>query len=142
MPKKLTQLEYIKKVKECHGDNLSFDKTVYKNSRANVLVECKIHGEFSINARGLQKGIGCKECNFNWKSYVQRQRMTTEEFVKKAINKHEEYYSYEKSNYINSRSKITIICPIHGDFEYIFCIITKKNFIKSALLQKKILKKE
>jgi len=117
MPKKLTQTDFIKRVKGCHGNNLSFDQTVYKNNRSDVLVECNIHGVFNINARSLLQGKGCKKCNLRWQDYVHRRRMTTEEFIKKSLDKHEGFYSYEKSNYVNSRTKLTITCPIHGDFE-------------------------
>jgi len=116
MPKKLTQADFIKKVDKIHKNNLSFEHTIYKNSRSDISVNCKLHGKFKMNARGLLQGMGCKECNLRWHTYVQRQRMTTKEFVKKAKNKHEDFYSYEKSNYVNSRTKLIITCPMHGDF--------------------------
>lgn len=39
------------------------------------------------------------------------------DFLEKANKIHKGFYSYDKSNYITARKKITIICPIHGDFE-------------------------
>ena len=38
-------------------------------------------------------------------------------FIEKAIKIHNNFYSYDKSIYTNARTKITITCPIHGDFE-------------------------
>jgi hypothetical protein len=38
-------------------------------------------------------------------------------FLEKANKIHNEFYNYDKVNYINARTKITIVCPIHGDFE-------------------------
>jgi hypothetical protein len=115
--KKLTQKQFIDRCVELYGDQYIYDKTVYKNTRTNVMVECKTHGIFEKNARGLLNGIGCKKCNTKWNNYVKRQRMTTEQFIEKATNKHEGFYSYEKSNYVNSRTKLTITCPMHGEFE-------------------------
>lgn len=44
-------------------------------------------------------------------------KRTTEEWVAKAREVHGDKYDYSKSEYINSRSKISIICPIHGIFK-------------------------
>jgi hypothetical protein len=42
--------------------------------------------------------------------------MNTEEFIKKAKKVHGDKYDYSKVNYINSNTKVCIICPIHGEF--------------------------
>ena len=115
--KKITQEEFIDRCKNIYGDQYIYDKTIYKNTRTDVIVECKDHGIFKNNARALLNGTGCKECNTRWNNYIKRRRMTTEQFIEKATNRHEGFYSYEKSDYINSRSKLIITCPIHGDFK-------------------------
>lgn len=38
-------------------------------------------------------------------------------FLEKSNNIHDDFYNYEKTNYINARTKITIVCPVHGEFE-------------------------
>ena len=43
--------------------------------------------------------------------------MTTEDFISKAIAVHGEKYDYSKVEYVNTLTKVTIICPIHGVFE-------------------------
>jgi superfamily II DNA or RNA helicase len=40
----------------------------------------------------------------------------TEKFIKKAVTRHGDTYSYERVNYINSKEKIEIICNVHGSF--------------------------
>lgn len=45
--------------------------------------------------------------------------LTTEEFISKAKLIHGDKYDYGKVNYINTLTKINIICPIHGIFEQI-----------------------
>ena len=42
--------------------------------------------------------------------------MKTRDFIKKAVGVHGEKYDYRKSDYVNSRSKIVIICLCHGEF--------------------------
>ena len=43
-------------------------------------------------------------------------KLTTEEFIKRAKEKHGDKYDYSKAEYINNRTKICIICPTHGEF--------------------------
>ena len=44
-------------------------------------------------------------------------RLTTQEFIEKSKQVHGDKYNYSKVNYVNAQSKVTIICPIHGEFE-------------------------
>ena len=44
-------------------------------------------------------------------------KLTTEEFIEKAVKVHGDRFSYEFSEYISSRDKIKITCKIHGVFE-------------------------
>lgn len=44
-------------------------------------------------------------------------KSNTEEFIVKARLKHGDKYDYSKTEYVASRVKIKIICPIHGEFE-------------------------
>lgn len=43
-------------------------------------------------------------------------RLTTEEFIERAKEVHGDKYDYSKVNYVNSSTKVCIICPIHGEF--------------------------
>jgi hypothetical protein len=44
-------------------------------------------------------------------------KLTTQEFIQKSKIVHGEKYDYSKTDYITARKKVTIICPIHGEFE-------------------------
>jgi hypothetical protein len=46
-------------------------------------------------------------------------RLTSEEFIYKAKLVHGERYNYNLVKYINAKTKIKIICPIHGEFEQV-----------------------
>ena len=54
-------------------------------------------------------------------------RTTISEFIDKSIKVHGNRYSYEKSIYINTHTKLIIICPQHGEFLQI-----PKEHIKGA----------
>lgn len=41
---------------------------------------------------------------------------TTKEFIEKAKQKHGDYFDYSETVYVNRRTKVYIICPIHGGF--------------------------
>lgn len=44
-------------------------------------------------------------------------KINTEEWIKRAKQIHGDKYDYSKTIYVNCRTKVTIICPIHGEFE-------------------------
>ena len=43
-------------------------------------------------------------------------KYTLDDFLKKAKQVHGDKYDYSKVEYVNSKTKICIICPIHGEF--------------------------
>lgn len=43
-------------------------------------------------------------------------KLTKEEFIKKANEKHNGKYDYHKVDYVNAHTKVCIICPKHGEF--------------------------
>ena len=45
-----------------------------------------------------------------------RKKLTTEQFIEKAKKVHGDKYDYSKTNYVNSYTKICIVCPKHGEF--------------------------
>lgn len=43
-------------------------------------------------------------------------KLTKEEFIKKSIVIHGEFYDYSKVVYINNQTLVEVICPVHGNF--------------------------
>jgi hypothetical protein len=43
-------------------------------------------------------------------------KLTTDIFIEKATIAHNGFYNYDKVSYINSYTKVCIICPLHGEF--------------------------
>lgn len=99
--------EYIKKAIEIHGYKYDYSKTVYKKHDDKVIIICKEHGEFLQVARTHIKGSNCPKC-------VSNANMTTEKFIKKAMDAHKDKYNYSLVECNISSQKVKIICPLHG----------------------------
>ena len=46
--------------------------------------------------------------------------MTRDEAIERCKSVHGYYYDYSKVEYVNNRTKFTLTCPVHGDFETTF----------------------
>ena len=106
--------EFIKKAKEIHGDKYDYSKIHYVNKSQRVTLICPEHGEFTITPYGLLKGQGCKKCGIE--RHRQSCKSNTEEFISRATAIHDGKYDYSKSEYVNTETKVCIICPEHGEF--------------------------
>ena len=51
------------------------------------------------------------------KSCAMSKKLTTQEWIEKAKLVHGEFYDYSKTVYINSDSRVSILCKEHGEFE-------------------------
>lgn len=116
--KKLTQEEFIKRSIEIHGEKYDYSKIRYINSRTPVCIICPEHGEFWQTPHSHLLGHGCKLCAVKKvaENGSKTKTYTTEKFIKLAKKVHGNKYDYSKVNYINSKTKICIICPVHGEF--------------------------
>jgi len=43
-------------------------------------------------------------------------KLTQDQFISKVTEVHGDYYDYSNTIYVNYRTKVTIVCPIHGEF--------------------------
>ena len=110
--RKVTTEEFIKKARKVHGDKYDYSKVDYVNNNTKVTIICPTHGEFEQKPSGHLTGRGCPYCSG-------KKKLTTEEFIEKARKVHGDKYDYSKVNYVDSNTKVTIICPTHGEFEQI-----------------------
>ena len=110
----MTKEEFIEKAKKVHGDKYDYSKVKYVNNRTKVCIICPEHGEFWQTPNHHLQGHGCKYC----KNENIRKRCTHNItiFIEKARKVHGDKYDYSKVEYINSKTKVCIICPIHGEF--------------------------
>ena len=114
--RRLTTSEFIEKAKSVHGDRYDYSKVNYANNRTKTTITCSEHGEFEQLASNHLTGAGCPKCSAE--RLGRSQRLTTGEFIEKAKAVHGDKYDYSKAEYLdNNRTKITIICSTHGEFE-------------------------
>ena len=114
--KKLTQEEFLEKVKGIYGDLYDFSLFKYEGHSKKGEVICNRCGwHFFMSANNLLcKNQGCKVCNNE--EARKRQTLTTGQFIERAKRIHGNKYDYSKVNYVNNSTKVEIICPIHGSF--------------------------
>ena len=113
--KKLTKKEFIKRAKEAHKDKYNYSQVEYKKSNVKVCIICPKHDEFWQIPVSHTRGCGCPKCANE--ANGERCRSSKEEFIKKAREVHGDKYDYSKVHYVNSKTKVCIICPEHGNFE-------------------------
>lgn len=97
-----------------HRNKYDYSKVNYIKSKGQIIIICPIHGEFIQTADNHYAGYGCPKCA---KDQASKNKLSnTEKFTQKARLIHGNLYDYSKINYISAKNKITITCPIHGDF--------------------------
>ncbi len=102
--------QFIEKAKQIHENKYFYLKTIYVKSKQDVKILCLLHGEFEQRPDHHLKGHGCKKCAND---------LTTkdaDQFIKDSIHIHGNVFDYSKTKYQNSRTKVIIICKIHGEF--------------------------
>lgn len=105
----MDRYNFIWKTIQVHGYKYDYRKVEYKGSKTKVCIICKEHGEFYQKPNDHLNGQGCPICANNVK-------LTTESFTKKAEIAHKNLYDYSKVDYVDSQTKICIICKKHGEF--------------------------
>ena len=86
-----------------------------KNTQSKITYICNEHGEAVRKALYLYEGRGCTKCANNVAKI--KKTFSTEDFINKSKELHEDKYDYSKTVYTGSLNKLTITCPSHGDFE-------------------------
>ena len=109
-----TTEEWIEEAKKVHGDKYDYSKAEYKGSDEKVCIICPEHGEFWQLAANHLKGEGCQQCKGD--KFSKERSMGKDKFVERATNLYNGKYDYSKVVYKNNSTKVTIICPIHGEF--------------------------
>ena len=105
---------FIEKAKSFYGEKYNYEKTEYVNEKTPVCVVCQKHGEFFVNPHDFLSGHGCKKCGEEQRS--EKRKYDTEMFICKSKCVHGDKYDYSKVNYIDSKTKVCIVCPEHGEF--------------------------
>lgn len=109
---------FIEKAREVHGDYYDYSKTKYTKQGCKVTITCPAHGDFTSGYHHISQRSRCKQCA---REIIQSNSLGQRfsDFIKKATEKHGDRYDYSKVRYTTARSKVTIICPDHGEWEQV-----------------------
>lgn len=116
MTVKIDYATFLKRAKEKHGDfyDYSLAEKGYTKFREKVPIICPVHGKFTQRAAHHTLGSGCRKCSADLRGG--NMRFTQEEFIQKALQKHNGKYSYDEVVYKGANIKVAIRCPEHGLF--------------------------
>jgi len=111
-----TNEQFIIDANNVHNNKYDYSNVEYVNSKTVIKINCLIHGEFLQTPDNHLRGHGCPKCGFN---IVGNSKKSTasEAFIDKAISVFGNKYDYSKTEYVDAKTKIKIICDKHGMFE-------------------------
>lgn len=105
---KITTQYFIERAKIIHNNKYDYSKVDVEHSKRKVCIICPEHGEFWQTPNAHLLGCGCRKCANVY--------MDQEYFIEKAKLVHGDKYDYSKVEYVDSTTKVCIICPEHGEF--------------------------
>lgn len=102
---------YINEVKKIHGDKYNYSQVVYNNSFSRIKIICKVHDHlFNQLSNAHLQGQGCKLCANDLR------KNDDVLFIEKCKKVHGDKYNYDLVDYVNSTTKIKVVCFLHGEF--------------------------
>lgn len=101
---------FVERANIIHNNKYNYSKVIYNGIYELITIVCPIHGEFKQKPNDHLSGNGCSKCGKVFK-------YNTLSFIEQANNVHNNLYNYSNVNYIDSHTKVNIICKIHGMFE-------------------------
>ena len=108
--------EFIGEARKIHMDKYDYSEVNYVNNKTKGAIFCPKHGYFQQLPTDHLRGHGCPKCNTPKGNTHRKPLMSQDEFIKKAKIIHNNKYDYSLVCYQGSAVKVTIICPIHGEF--------------------------
>jgi hypothetical protein len=117
---KAKHAEFIRRCLNKHGDAAySYLNTFFIGVKNSITVTCLHHGDFEVIAKDHVTGrsLGkCPKC-LTAATMSQVEKKFEQGFIKRAKAKHGDKYDYSQVVYVNSSTKVEILCKQHGVFE-------------------------
>ena len=102
--------EFTERANKIHNGKYKYNFSNNFSFKNKVEIICPIHGVFRQTPSSHLRGQGCPKCANEAK------KISLDSFVEKAKKIHGDKYDYSKVEYINTSTKVCIICPEHGEF--------------------------
>jgi hypothetical protein len=106
--------KFIDRCVKKFGNKFNYDKIQFQDYNIPIEIECPQHGKFFISPKHFlyDSKYGCPQCA------IDAEKIPIEDFKSRCIEIHNSKYNYSLiKEYKNNKTKIKIICPIHGIFE-------------------------
>ena len=100
---------FLERAPKIHNNKYDYSLVDFKSTQDFIQIICPEHGIFTQKVSIHLRGYGCQKCGGGV-------RLTNEEFIEKAKAIHGDKYGYEKTQYVNTSTKVCIICKEHGEF--------------------------
>jgi ssDNA-binding Zn-finger/Zn-ribbon topoisomerase 1 len=109
-----TTEQFIGEAKNVHKNRYDYSKVEYVGANKPVVIRCRRHGDFKQTPSDHIRNVGCNVCGNVRASRKLSSNKDT--FVEKANRVHNSYYTYSQTQYVKAVEKVTITCPVHGNF--------------------------
>ena len=110
---KINTAIFIDRANKIHKNEYDYSQSIYTKATDKVKIICKIHGAFYQTPDSHMRS-GCPLCGVDKRS--PHNRSTLDNFSMRANEVHGNLYDYSKVMYKNSKTKVCIVCKVHGDF--------------------------
>lgn len=112
--RKITKEIFLTKATQVHQNKYTYNMDSFTTGSGSIEVICPDHGSFTQKVYNHLQGKGCPLCTYS----KLRSKLTkdSQDFINQCNQVHNNYYDYSKVEYSNNKTKICIICPIHGEF--------------------------
>lgn len=103
---------YLKKADKAHGGKYDYSKVPEGSLSLSIVpIICPIHGVFNQRLERHASGAGCVACVKDTSLTGKQKRLDRCNAV------HDNFYDYSQwPERVTSKSKVKILCPIHGEF--------------------------
>ncbi|MCW5963849.1 MAG: DUF723 domain-containing protein [Bryobacterales bacterium] len=105
----ITTEDFIKRAQSIHGGRYHYDQVVYVRNTQPIQICCTTHGSYLQRPDVHLRGNGCPRCSGKAKK-------DTALFIEDARAVHGDKFDYSRAHYITSKTKLEIVCPVHGSF--------------------------
>jgi very-short-patch-repair endonuclease len=110
-PKRRTTEEFLRIAEIRHEGKYDYSHVNYITAHIKIEISCHRHGIFLQTPASHLNGNGCPKCKSEHIGNLCRN--STEYFIKKAIEVHQDKYDYSCSIYANARTPLNIRCKTH-----------------------------
>lgn len=98
---------------------ISFEKSVYSGREGHTIVTCSEHGDQELSIEALMHGNKVHLCHGCEAEAIGNRKRLPEDVVIKRIRGvfPSIEYDFSKFHYVNDKTRVTLICPVHGEFD-------------------------